>query len=300
MIAAFLTAILWAASAVFANRSAKLLGGSEANFWRLATATVLLSAWAISFGQGVSGGAFPHFLLSGIIGIGIGDVALFQALPRLGSRLSILLVQCLSTPFAALIEWIWLGTKLNTLQIICAATILGGVALALSPGEHLMITRRRLVVGVIASIIAALGNAMGAVLSRKGYFIAAAAHQSLDGPTAAFQRLVGGLFVAGVWLLVVKQQTQTVRFASSKEKWRKTWPWILANGVTGQTLGVSCYQWALKSAPTGIVMPIVALTPLMVIPFSRYVENERPTLRSIIGGVIAVSGVVALLWLKSK
>lgn len=300
MIGAFLTALLWAASAVFASRSTKLIGGSEANFWRLAVATLLLCAWAFSFGQGVSGISFPHFLLSGLIGIGIGDVALFQALPRLGSRLSILLVQCLSTPFAALIEYLWLGTTLNGLQMLCAATILLGVALALSPGEHLTISRRRLWVGILASVIAALGNAMGAVLSRKGYAVAESVQFNLDGGTAAFQRLTGGLFIAGIWLLAVKQTGQVARFDSAREKWKQIWPWVLANAVAGQTLGVSCYQWALKTAPTGVVMPIVALTPLMVIPFSRYLENERPKLRSIIGGVIAVAGVIALLWFRTR
>ncbi|MDB6025078.1 MAG: hypothetical protein JWM68_1301 [Verrucomicrobiales bacterium] len=298
VIGAFLTAVLWAGSAVFASRATKLIGGSEANFWRLAIATVLLAAWAASFGQGVTGNAFPEFLLSGLIGIGIGDVALFQALPRLGSRLSILLVQCLSTPFAALIEYLWLGTTLNGVQMFCAGTILVGVAMALTPGGHMVITRRQLTVGVIASVIAALGNATGAVLSRKGYQVAADAHQNLDGGTAAFQRLIGGLFIAGIWLLLVKQKTQVARFSSTREKWKKIWPWVLANAVAGQTLGVSCYQWALKTAPTGIVMPIVALTPLMVIPFSRYLENERPHLRSLIGGAIAVAGVFALLWFK--
>ena len=45
---------------------------------------------------------------------------------------------------------------------------------------------------------------------------------------------------------------------------------------------------------SGVVLPIVALTPLVIIPFSRYVEGERPTLRSLAGGVVAVVGVVVL------
>jgi len=57
---------------------------------------------------------------------------------------------------------------------------------------------------------------------------------------------------------------------------------------------VSCYQWALKIAPTGIVLPIVAMTPIVIIPFSRYVEGERATMRSLIGGAVAVAGAVLL------
>ena len=51
---------------------------------------------------------------------------------------------------------------------------------------------------------------------------------------------------------------------------------------------------ALKTTPTGVVLPIVALTPIVIIPFARYTEGERPTVRSILGSVIAVAGAAAL------
>jgi drug/metabolite transporter (DMT)-like permease len=53
-------------------------------------------------------------------------------------------------------------------------------------------------------------------------------------------------------------------------------------------------QWALETTPTGIVLAIIAITPIVVIPFTRVVEGERPTARSLIGGAIAVAGVIAL------
>ena len=106
MLAAFLTTILFSISVVCGHRSAKLIGGTEANFWRLTMATLMLGVWAYGFGIGLAGNAFPIFFWSGIMGIGIGDVALFQALPRLGSRLSLLLIQCLTAPFGALIDYI--------------------------------------------------------------------------------------------------------------------------------------------------------------------------------------------------
>lgn len=298
MFAAILTTILWSISMICAHRSAKMIGGSEANFWRLVVATFLLAFWAYSFGEKMEGDSFPIFLWSGVIGIGFGDVALFQALPRLGSRATSLIVQCLSSPFAALIEWLWLGTKLTAAQMIFGAVILGGVSLALAPSEHLKLTRRQISFGIFFGILAALGNAFGAVLTRKGFAVASAANQNIDGGTAAFQRLIGGLFVAGIWLLAVKRTQTTARFSSSKEKWKKVWPWILSNAFAGQTLGVSFFQIALKHAPTGIVMPILATTPLVVIPFAHWWENEKVTLRAVIGGAIAVGGVIGLVFVK--
>src|SRR6185295_15737783 len=116
MFAAFLTTVLFSISAVSGNRTSRLLGGTDANFWRLCFATLLLGFYAHSFGGALNGRAFPTFLVSGCIGFGIGDMALFQALPRLGSRLSVMLTLCLSSPMAAFMEWRWLGTRLSGVE----------------------------------------------------------------------------------------------------------------------------------------------------------------------------------------
>jgi len=57
--AAFLTTILFSISVVCGHRSAKMIGGTEANFWRLTSATIMLSMWAFGFGIGLGGDAFP-------------------------------------------------------------------------------------------------------------------------------------------------------------------------------------------------------------------------------------------------
>jgi drug/metabolite transporter (DMT)-like permease len=302
MVAAFLTTFLFSISIVCGHRSARLMGGTEANFWRLTCATLFLSFYAFTFGIGLGGQAFPLFLLSGIIGIGIGDVALFQALPRLGSRLSALLVQCLTAPIAAVIEWASLGTSLTATQIVCGLVILGGVALALSPGEHLRLSKRELTAGTIASVMAALGGACGAVLTRKAYAITHANAESITGANAAFQRILGGLLFAGICLLIVKrrelriqkQASATMIYEVAKKKWRGAWPWVLSNSLAGQTLGVSCMQWALETTPTGLVLAIIAVTPIVVIPLAWLVEGERPTVKSLLGGVVAIGGVIGL------
>src|SRR5262249_46810521 len=54
MLPAFLTTILFAISAVSANRSTRLLGGVAANFWRISLATLLLGLWAHTLGSGVA------------------------------------------------------------------------------------------------------------------------------------------------------------------------------------------------------------------------------------------------------
>jgi drug/metabolite transporter (DMT)-like permease len=56
----------------------------------------------------------------------------------------------------------------------------------------------------------------------------------------------------------------------------------VANALVGATLGVSCYQWALKAAPSSVVLAFV-------------LEGTRPTPRAMVGAVVAVVGVVVLV-----
>ncbi len=303
MIGAFLTTIFFSISVICGHRSAKLVGGSEANFWRLAFASSFLWMWAYSAGQGLSGESFPIFLLSGIIGIGVGDVALFQALPRLGPQLTLLLTRCLAPPFAAAIEWLWIGNKLRPSQILYGAVILVGIGISLAPSKHLKLTRKEVTTGVLFCLLAAFGDAFGAVLSRKGYAVLKDHGEYIDGGTAAFQRILGGVMVAGICLLVVKWRSvkQHLTFSGgedstlpSGEKWRKVLPWILANSLAGQTIGVSCYQWAFQTTQAGIVLAIVSTTPLVAMPLSRVIEGERVGMHSIVGGIISVAGLIGL------
>src|SRR6266850_2490035 len=116
MLPAFLTVGLWAFTVVAASRAARLVGGAAANLGRLALAIVLLALWAHIFGKGLQGESLRWFVLSGCIGFGLGDISAFEAMPRIGPRLTSMSVMCLSAPMAAIIEWVWLGTKLTHAQ----------------------------------------------------------------------------------------------------------------------------------------------------------------------------------------
>jgi drug/metabolite transporter (DMT)-like permease len=133
MLAALLTTLLFSVSAICGHRTSTQIGGVETNFWRVCLATVFLAIWANSFGTGFEGDAFPIFVLSGLAGIGLGDSGFFQALPRLGSRLTVLLTQCLTVLLAVVIEWLWLKTTLTIAELLCIAVILVGVAIVLAP-----------------------------------------------------------------------------------------------------------------------------------------------------------------------
>ena len=305
MLGAVLATILFSCSAVSGRQLVKWLPCTEVNFWRLTLAALMLGLWSHTLGGGLGGGALALFLVSGAVGFGFGDIALFQTYPRLGTRLTMMMVNCLAAPVAALAEWLWLGNRLSAAEAVCGVAILGGVGVALAPGENPHLDRRTLWIGIAFGMLAALGQGLGAVLSRKAYAVAEAARLPVDGITAAYQRILGGLLVTGLFLLLLRrkkvfeQKNLTVPLATPSpamsERWRVAGPWLAFNALVGPTLGVSCYQWALLTKGTGVVLPIVAITPLTVIPFAVWMGEERPSRRALAGGVVAVAGAVALV-----
>ena len=308
MLAAALTTILFAISAVCATRSTRLLGGVVANLSRLVLAALLLGGWAHFVGIGLGGAPFYWFFLSGIVGFGLGDLALYHAFPLLGARLTVLLAQCLAAPFGALVEWVWLGTTLRGSQVFWGLVILLGVSVALAPERSRRLAPHAMGWGILLGVLAAMGQGGGAVLSRKAYAAARLAGQVVDGGTAAYERILGGLVVAGLGLIMAKgiQSRNWKNRALSRagngfeiDGWvRHAGPWILANSLAGPVFGVICYQCALAVTPTGLVLAIVATTPLVVMPMALVVEGERFGMRSVVGGLLAVSGAVALAWVR--
>ena len=298
MIPATLAMLLFAFSSVAAKRSVNLLGSATASVLRILFAAALLAVYAHVWGAGLRGPALGWFIASGFIGYGICDTAIFLALPRLGAQLTSLMVHCLGAPIAAVTEWLWLGTPLGATEIGAGSLILAGVAVALFPGRPAApASAKTSSPGLWAlglGVIAAAGQAWGAVLSRHGQLLSRDAGQPIDGLSVTYQRILAGVAFAVVWWLWQRGQGAVRKAGDEPPSLRRAWPWVVLNALSGPSLGVACYQWALVQQKTGVVMAIAALTPLAVIPFAWWLEGERPTARSFSGGLMAVAGTIWL------
>ncbi|MDP2136947.1 MAG: DMT family transporter [Candidatus Didemnitutus sp.] len=293
---AVLTTFIFAASSILAQKSQRAVGPARANLGRLLIGLLFLGVWAYGFGRGHGGPAFSTFFWSGLIGIGLGDLAFFGALPFLGSRLTITINQCVSVPVAIAIEWLWLDTRLTMAQFACIGVILAGIVVALVPTKKDPPKVRVRPIGILLGLAAATGQGIGAVMSRRGFEIATTAGTNLDGLTAAYQRLLGGIVVTVIWFGVLAwlRRHQPKTPAPSP----RAHGWVFAHAMAGPVLGMGTFQLALATSPSGLVLPITACAPLAVIPMAYWFEGERPSKRSLAGGALAVVGAVGLLLVR--
>ncbi len=302
MIGAILTTFFFALSAVTGQRVAVQMGSVWGNMVRLLIAALVLGVCVFLWWPGSVGGAsFQWFFLSGVIGFGIGDVALFLAYERLGSRLTILLNLCLAPLFAMALEWAWLGNGVSLKVAVCAGLIVAGVTLALRPGaksRQMLMRKGKFGVGVVAAVIAGCGQGTGAVISRKAGEVAIAEGMEINGISAAFQRVFAGLVFAAVAVLVIRlwgKRTTWQEWGNPLD--RSIAPWLLGAALFGPVIGVSCFQWALSSLESGIVLAVVAATPVVMIPLAALNEGDHPSRFAIFGAIFAVIGVVLLnIW----
>jgi drug/metabolite transporter (DMT)-like permease len=303
MSVALLTAFFFGLTGVCATQAARLLGGSRANFWRLVVALAMLGLWAHTFGSGFGGGASFWFMLAGGVGFGLGGWCMFQALPRIGSTLSLLVVECFAAIFATAIGWWWLGAALTSQQLVYGAMILVGVVIGASPGPLPNLNRLVVVVGCSYALVAALFQAVSFNLSRHAFSVLQMTGGAIDPLSAAYQRLVGGALVAAALYGLAGQLLKRKANASATQQPAspRTSPlpapaWVVLNALFGPVLGVSCMLWAISLTPNpGLVAAIVATATLITIPFARSLEGARPGIAYYAGCCVALAGIAGLV-----
>jgi drug/metabolite transporter (DMT)-like permease len=286
-------AFFFAWSVTCARRSSAYHGPDLANLGRITLAFIIFSAWILFSHRHPFCTGWSWLLLGGALGLGVGDIALFHALPRIGAGLSMLLMQCLAAPFALIIEYLTLGHIPTQTQLVCSLIILVGVVLALGAPTDGMTKHWRLGVGL--AILAALGQASGAVSTPLAKSACAAAGESIpDGIAQAWVRLLGGFPIVALFVLSRNPGKALWSRVQQPYDFKKAPWWVLMNALAGPGLGVACYQWALTGNPAAVVLSIVALSPLIALVMQWAIEGTRPSLRLWIGGAIAITGVILL------
>jgi drug/metabolite transporter (DMT)-like permease len=308
MIAALFAALFSGITPVVAGRGIKLIGFVRANVLRLSFAVVILGVWAFAFGQGLRGQTLL-FVTAGAIGFGIGGLSLLAALPRLGAPLASLVEETVAAPVAAAVAWVWYSDQLTTAQIVFCVVILVGVVIGLLPyvrGSAIKsVPVKGVALGIGLALLAAVGQGISFAATRNGMLLMKAAHTPPDVITVAFQRLIGGILVA----LVV--------YVAARWAWRRKWGFTAADGSTrsvlsseggklttrplfwgslnslfGPVLAVTGTVWAQQTMNAGVVQSIVAIAPVISVPFAFWLEGHKPPRLWYLGAAVAILGLV--------
>ncbi|MCG6220628.1 DMT family transporter, partial [Vibrio diabolicus] len=134
---ALASASLWAVAALISVTPARHLGAFAYSRWRMFLVTLMLGTMSLFTGgwQTLSTSTLPLLALSGLVGIFIGDTALFACMNRLGPRRSGLLFSCHALFSALLGLWLF-NEQLTGWRLLGALLVFSGVMLAILFGRR--------------------------------------------------------------------------------------------------------------------------------------------------------------------
>jgi drug/metabolite transporter (DMT)-like permease len=300
-IAALLTAMCYSVSSIFFTVAGRKFGPLVSNRLRLIMAVFLLGIthWVV-FGNPVplNAGVERWFWLgtSGIVGLAIGDLFLFQAYVSLGPRLGLLFLS-LSPALASILAWIFLDETLSSGNIFGIILTLAGIAWVVlesntkgksSAGNNPEALRKSSLKGIIAGLIAAAGQAFGVVLAKFGL-------GNNFPPLSANVIRMTAAFLA-LWLVTIFQG-QVISTVQQANDQKSGLLYILGGAIFGPLVGVSLSLFAIQNINIGIASTIIALPPIFLLPVGHFIFKEHISWRAIMGTFIAVIGVGLLFWL---
>ncbi|BAU42547.1 DMT family transporter [Leptolyngbya sp. O-77] len=292
-LAALAAALIWAIASIAFTKLGQRLSPMALNLSKgLISIGLILLTLGLS-GSGLpaaSGSAVWLLLLSGAIGIGLGDTAYFASLNSIGARRGLLL-ESLAPPLTALLALVFLQERLSGAAWLGIGLTVGGVAWVIverSPDS--LIGNYRPVRGLAFGLIAALSQASGAVLSR-----AALSTTDISPLWGTLIRLVAGLLVLLLWLAWRPPQFVSVGKEVGQLRSPRFLGIVAATAFASTFLGIWLQQTALKFAPAGIAQSLLATSPLFVIPIAVAL-GDRVSLRAVLGVLVAIAGIWLLFW----
>ena len=284
--AALLTALFWTVTALAFEGATKKVGTFSVNIIRLLLGFIFLSVLSyIQRGLFLPIDATQHawiwLMLSGFIGLMLGDLFLFASYPIIGSRTAMLMMT-LAPPMAAILGWFVLNEKMSLVSIFGMFLVMAGISIAIwsRPDGKQKMKLNFPLKGLIFAFLGAVGQAGGLVLSKLGM-------GDYD-PFAATQiRIIAGIIGFTILISILGRWKNV--FKAFRNKSAMTG--ISIGSVFGPFLGVSFSLVAIKFTSTGIASTLMSIVPVLIILPSVVIFKQKVSIKEIIGAVISVFGV---------
>ena len=257
---------------------------------RLAVGLILLLiAHLIIFGKLLPSNVTMYhwfwFGLSGIIGFTIGDTLLFKSFVLMGPRLTQLIMSTVPV-FGAIIAWLFLHEILKPIDILAIVITLAGISWVILGHKNDEQQKGQFFIGIMCALGAALCQALGLILSKKG----------LSNNFSALSGNIIRIFVATVCIWIFALFRGTIVSSLEKLKDKKATLAMSGGAFFGPFVGVWLSLIAVQHTYVGIASTLMALPPIILIPLSVWVFKEKIGLSAILGTILAVCGV-ALIFL---
>ena len=284
-------AACWALGSVLSVSPARHLGAFAFTRWRMLLVAIML--WAVTLAVGSWHSLVPAswgvLALSGLIGIFVGDTALFAAMNRLGPRRASVLFATHAVFSAMLGIWL-LGERISPQAAWGAGLVMVGVMTAILLGRHREENhawesdRCSVGAGVALGLLAALCQAVGSLIVKPVMSL------DVDPVAASAVRVTVACGVHFV-LLVLGFKAASAQQAPNLRVLAQT----ALNGFIAMGVGMTLILLALKNGDVGMVAILSSVSPVLVLPLLWWRLGRAPAVGAWLGAALTVAGTALIL-----
>ncbi|MCW2313784.1 drug/metabolite transporter (DMT)-like permease [Rhodoferax antarcticus] len=285
-------AACWAVGSVTAVMPSRHLGAFAFTRWRMAMVAVML--WSVVAVSGTWRGFELSYwgvmAASGLIGIFIGDTALFAAMNRLGPRRAGVLFAT-HAAFSAALGFILLSERMSLQAFAGAVLTLAGVMMAIMLGRHKNETHAweldqgHVGAGVALALLAALCQALGSLIAKPVMAL------QVDPVMASAVRVTVATAAHGALLLMGFQRAR-----SQNAPTLRVLVQTALNGFVAMGLGMTLVLLALEKGDVGMVAILSSVSPILVLPLLWFQLKRAPAPGAWVGAMLTVVGTGLILW----
>ena len=283
---ALAAALSWAIASLISVDIARALGGIAFNRIRLIIVTLMLIGYAsiTNSWSSINSNLLAPIIISGFIGVFIGDTLLFLALKNIGPRRNNILF-ALAAPFTVILNIFVLNKNMAIYEILGCLIVFIGVIIAILYGTSKSNAHRwekiegSINIGIIFGILAALCQAIGIIIMKP------ILDQEADPiASAAIRTGVSAIALAITYFLphqIFRNKTKMNMNLIIK---------TVVSGFMGMALGMSLLLFALQKGDAGIVATLSSTSPIMILFLIWFLTKKVPVFGAWIGSIIATIG----------
>jgi drug/metabolite transporter (DMT)-like permease len=290
-IAALVTAFCWSITSYAFTNVSRRIGAIQVNIDRMVIASVMLISIIAVFGVSLTltSGQISNLVISGILGLVLGDSFLFKSFQIIGARLGIIIMAAVPV-LSTILAFFFLNEIISYLGMLGMLLTIAGILIVVLerkiPEENKISVSK---IGIFYGFLGALGQASGLIFAKFAF-----QGGELNGFAASFIRLFSASIIILPLAATFRRYKNPIGIYPKDSYSTKV---ILIGTIFGPVLGITGSLIAIEYAKVGIASTLMATMPIIMLPISRFYFKEKLDWKSIMGAFVAVIGT-AIIFLR--
>ncbi|MGQ0585869.1 MAG: DMT family transporter [Gammaproteobacteria bacterium] len=279
-------ALAWAIAVILFKKSGESLAPVPLNLFKNVLGLALMAVTLIALSPawpGIPAAAVAVALVSGFLGIGVGDTLYFRALNELGaSRLGI--AQTLYSPFVIVLSALYLAERLTLVQCSGVALVLGGILLVnYAPGAAAL-DAARLRRGTLEAAASVFAMAAGVVMAKPLL-------ERYDFLWVVALRLVGGV----LGMLLFMPSARDLKGIRAAFAGVRHWPHVIAGSIVGTYISMLLWLAGYKYTQASIASVLNEMAAVFILALAAVFLHDRLKPAQLAGSAVAIAGVLLVV-----